>query len=254
MTNSNRNFSNNFTEIQNELKNLTKYQIQIEKLSKRKFNFSFTDWFYHTILGKKRYTVEELFDRELVSLIKMNVNLEVLLEESDEELKQLQNYKANLNSDIKRRRKFNSNHKGLTKLHEEQINKEAIIDLTNEYKSITNLYEVFHVSTMISQRLYEKTRRIERYVETTKRSYELLSQQQKSFHSLQNAIHDISNLTIGIHTLLTQGVSTMINVSQNNQPYCTALESPYPQLFPEWKVNDRLLSREIKTLERLTKS
>lgn len=208
------------------------------------------------ILRRKEYTLEDLFDIQLVNIGKMNSNLKGILFSSKKEMASLESYfkkvslefidnlkgvgeeKQNIEAKVseynikmeelnsiaeknedyfKKEMEANQVKKEISEnLHGYNMKNESIIDLNGEKRFLVVVQDFMRESTQLCERIAVKVERMSRHISSTKKTYDALKRQQCTVASLYEAVDTMTRFTTDIHNMLGNGLAAMSNIANSS--------------------------------------
>lgn len=247
-------FSSRYLVIKENVERLVKQQKTFKKLVRKRPSYlKMRKGFYEKILKKKQYTLEELFDVQLTNIRGLNVNLQNLLRDSRYELEELEDYYEQVNGEVsimlnsrnkdqelksksleyqtmshalKSRRKDEDYFKALVKakkfkrrlfeeLHEYNLRNELLNNLAKEALFLDKFEDLLRTSIHTCERIALKTATLERHLNNTKRTYQLLRIQHKTASSLNKAMETMTDFTLQVQDTLTQGMEEIMDIANS---------------------------------------
>ncbi len=251
-------FSSRYLVIKDNVEKLVKQQKMFKKLVKKKPGMQkFRKNFYEKMLKKKQYTLEELFDVQLQNIRGLNYNLQGLLRDSRMELQDIEKYYEKINREVlimlgydnkevelkqqssqyqSMRHELNTAKKDsryfeklvhakkckrklFEELHEYNLRNELLSNLAKESMFLDKFEDLVRTSIHTCERIALKTATLERHLNNTKRTYQLLRAQQKTAQSLNSSMQTMTDFTLQLQGTLNQGMKEIMDIANTPDRY-----------------------------------
>lgn len=258
-------FSSSYIQLKKDVTNIVKRQIEFKRLVRSKSSIFHSSYyrlrkrFCERVLKRKQYTLDELFDIQLVNIGSLNDNLQTILADSRNELTNLEEYFEQINNEVlgtinsKRKSKIKemeeknkiyhkiSNELRTTRkdakyfqaivtrkklkrelfeyLHKHNLADELIINLSQESFFLDKFEDLLRISIHTCERIALKTAVLERHLANTKRTYQLLKAQQKTVSSLGNAVDTMTDFTSQLQNTLSEGLDKIVEIANAKDSY-----------------------------------
>ncbi|MBU4352558.1 MAG: hypothetical protein KKA65_02440 [Nanoarchaeota archaeon] len=270
-------FSSRYLIIRDNVERLVKQQKVFKKLIGKKPSYlKLRNGFYEKVLKKKQYTLEELFDVQLTNIRGLNINLVNLLRDSRFELQELEEYYEQVNCEVaimlnsknkehelktksleyqtmshslKVSKKDENYFKALVKakkfkrglfeeLHEYNLRNELLSNLAKEALFLDKFEDLLRTSIHTCEKIALKTATLERHLNNTKRTYQLLRIQHKTASSLNKAMATMTDFTLQLQDTLTDGMQEIMDIANSPDYFFTTATDNMDRLIKRLGVNN----------------
>lgn len=256
-----QNYLPGYVGLQQQVDKMVNYQDEISKNLRvqnsktRKAWRSIKIFWNEKVLGKRCYTLEELFGMQLGNVSALNSNLIGIIKKSRQELQVLEKYQKLLYAEfcnslggidenketirdklklyLQAQKKMggikekdadyfkceaaikNLKRQLMEDMHSYSLTNERILDLSKEKDFLNTAEDLVRISVQTCEKTVSKTLRMERHIAHTMRCYESLRQQQSTMASLESAVATLTDFTMQVHNILSDGLSIMVGMSSN---------------------------------------